>query len=144
MERVDAMPDDAYGLLLFGRTARLSVAVCVVGRRIGWATSTRLPWRLTDLIALRAGVPRSVVHVAYQQAAVAGDRVGEWLVRHGEIEPGELRMCLHEQASHALALISPAMGPPVWTPADGDPPEHTLSTARLRASISPAPRALAG
>jgi len=135
-EFVDELDPDEVGELVV--ECRPSKDPCgkvfVEGRRVCWAAARGLARRLTELLVARAGLDATQLESTYAACKETRTPLGEYLVRKGMVEAGELRAALREHTIESLVHVchqgEVRAG---WIPrrTGGYSPRFTFSTSEL-------------
>lgn len=108
LERVETLPEEACGALLFSDSGNRKGTLYVEHGRICWAVARGMGRRLTDLVLGEAasGITHTQMEALYKACRVDGRPWGQTLVEQGVIEPAGLRLALAKHTAEALSAMS--------------------------------------
>jgi hypothetical protein len=107
---VDELPAGATGVLQFGGRG----VILLESRRICWAMTRQMRFRLTDILRHQSTppLPRDAVEEVYRRCKQTGKPIGEALVEGGLVSEQGLRAALIKHIGEAVAQLAQAAATP--------------------------------
>lgn len=135
LAEVEDVPCADVGALVLERGAAREGVILVEAGRVCWAAASRMPRRLTDLLAHRSeGLEAATLQQVFQRCRAEGRPLGESLVEDGLISADGLRAALLDHTVDGLSTLAAARPAPArWisrNEASYDP-RFTFSTVEL-------------
>jgi hypothetical protein len=112
LERIEELPQDAVGALLFRKADQHAGMVLIDKRRVCWAVAERMGSRLTDIVRklTRPPLEPEVIEEVYLRCRKQHTPLGEALVDAGLVTPENLRRALRQHSAEALVRLAMMSG----------------------------------
>ena len=112
-------------------------SVFVEQGRVCWAAAYGLARRLTELLVLRASLPRGQMEAFFLSCREQRMPLGEHLVERGVLAAGDLREALLQHTAESMTCLCSAPCRGAWAPRSGKgySPRFTFTTAELFATV---------
>lgn len=117
--RLEEVPANAAGALVFGPLHRPAGTIVMEHGRVCWASARTMRRRLTDLLRYQNDPPlaATTVESVYRRCAIERKPLGETLVQQGIVSETQLRRALRQHSSEAVAVLSlQRAAAPRWIP----------------------------